>query len=134
MRKSLILASMALVFAVGAAMPKGISKLEYDAAVFVDDGPLLLAEGSGAGRAYPPCRSRSDDHCIQIRGRPARSARLTVDLPAMGGPYERIGPYPDCSRTIADECVQGFDRAPRPLRRAPPRRAAPAAEPETPGI
>lgn len=132
MRKSLILASMALVFAVGAAMPKGVSKLDYDAAVFVDDGPLLLAEASAVTRTYPPCRSRSDDNCIQIRGRPARSARLTVDLPAMGGPYERIGPYPDCSRTIADECVQRFDRARLPARRAG-RPAAPA-EPETPGI
>jgi hypothetical protein len=136
-KKSLILFGLALVFAVGAAAPKGVAKLGYDEAVFEDFAEPGLAEARGDSfRAYPPCRSRGQDRCIQTYERRVRAAMLPVDLPAMGGPYERAGPYPDCSRALTDECVQRFDRTPsrRQPRRAQPRRPAPPRELETPGI
>jgi hypothetical protein len=129
----LILFGAALALSVGAAAPMDIEKLDYDESVFVADGGELAGGKVQTARAYPPCRrGRADDHCIQLYERAVRQARLRVDLPAMGGPYERSGAYPDCSRIITDECVQRFDGASR--RRAPARRPAPPAEPETPGI
>jgi hypothetical protein len=136
-KKSLILFGAALVFAVGAAAPKSVAKLGYDEAVFEDFAEPTLAEGRGDDfRGYPPCRSRGQDRCIQAYERRVRAAMLPTDLPAMGGPYERVGPYPDCSRALTDECVQRFDRTPsRPQpRRAQHRRPAPPRELETPGI
>jgi hypothetical protein len=136
-KKSLILFGAALVFAVGAAAPKSVAKLGYDEAVFEDFAEPTLAEARGdAFRGYPPCRRRGQDRCIQTYERRVRAAMLPMNLPAMGGPYERVGPYPDCSRALTDECVQRFDRAPARSqpRRAPPRRPAPPRDLETPGI
>ena len=132
MRKSLILASAALVFGVAAASPRFISKLGYDDSVFT--AQTLDTAGYPAPRTYPPCRSRSDDNCIQLYERGVREAMRRERL-AMGGPADPRAAYPECSRLITDECVQRFDRAPRPARRAAPqRRPTPPAELETPGI
>jgi hypothetical protein len=132
-RKSLVLFGAALALSVGAAAPMDIDKLEYDESVLAADGGELAGGKVETARTYPPCRrGRADDNCIQLYERAVRQARLRVDLPAMGGPYERSAPYPDCSRIITDECVQRFDGASR--RRARTQRPAPSAEPETPGI
>ncbi len=136
MRKSLILASATLAFGVAAASPKMISKLSYDDSVFGGYARAQTIDTAGypAPRTYRPCRSRSDDNCIQLYERSVREAMRRQRI-AMGGPADPRGAYPECSRLITDECVQRFDRAPRPARRAAPqRRPTPPAELETPGI
>ena len=134
MRKSSILLGAALVFGVAAASPKMISKLAYDDSVLAGYAQARTVNTAGypAARTYRPCRSRSDDNCIQLYERSVREAMRRSERLAMGGPIEGRAGYPECSRLITDECVQRFDGASR--RRAPARRPAPPAEPETPGI
>ena len=145
MRKSLIIASSALLLAVGAAHP-GNPKLGYDDSIFQGSGgpyeevasvqPRLAYADTGG---YRPCRGRDDDRCIQLNERSVRVALArrarSEPRPAMGGPIEGRSDYPRCSRTLTDECVQRFDRG---RTSAPARRAAPgdgaSEEPSTPGI
>lgn len=144
MRKSLIVASSALLLAVGAAAPGG-PKLGYDLSAFEGvGGPYEEVTASAGGKvqaSYRPCRpGPGDDRCIQLYERRVRAALAgrarsrppaprQVELPAMGGPIEGRADYPLCSTTLTDECIQHFDRAPARGRRAPPREGA-----STPGI
>lgn len=137
MRKSTILLGATLVFGVAAASPKMISKLAYDDSVLAGYAQARTIDTAGypAARTYRPCRSRSDDNCIQLYERSVREAMRRSERLAMGGPIEGAAAYPECSRLITDECVQRFDRAPRPARRAaPPRRPVAPEELDTPGI
>jgi hypothetical protein len=138
MKKPLVLLFACLTLAV-AAKP-ALPKLDYDASVFRGTGgPIEQAQGDlvPAPTQYRACRSRSDDHCIQLNERSVRLALAAAPRPAMGGPIEGPNAYPHCSRVITDECVQLFDRAPHRARgRTPirPTRRAPAPDAETPGI
>jgi hypothetical protein len=143
MRKSLIVVSSALLFAVAAAGPGG-PKLGFDLEVFEGGRFDELAGGAPApvhAAAYPPCRSRGQDRCIQLYERrvalaharrggsqvPARAAPMA----AIGGPIESRSDYPRCSRVLTDECVQHFDSQPTAARN---RRTPERDGPSTPGI
>jgi hypothetical protein len=145
MRKSPILLCCFLLASVGAAVPKEKTQLGYDLEVGATGGPYEAAAAAPAPHnvsGYPPCRpGRGDDRCIQlyegrVRAALPRAAVRRAERPAMGGPIEGEASYPHCSRLITDECVQLFDRAPRPARpaRATTRRPAPPSEASTPGI
>ena len=140
MKKVLILFSSALLLAVGAALPKEKTALEYDETVFTGSGGPIEAGAAPAPTVggYPPCSRTVTDRCIQLYERAVRAAMpRQADRrsggPAVGGPVERRENYPSCTTLITDECVQLFDSAPR--RSAPQRRRpGPAVEAETPGI
>ena len=135
MRKSPGLLSLALVFGVGAAVPKEEARLRYDPAVGVGGPYEVVAAGEPVNASgYPPCSRTVTDRCIQLYERRVRAALPRRPSPAMGGPIEGPAGYPHCSRLITDECVQLFDRGPRPARAAPRRRPEPPREPSTPGI
>jgi hypothetical protein len=144
MKKPLILFAACLTLAV-AAKP-GARKLDYDSSVFGLGSdrayaPIRVVETARPVREYPPCRSRSDDNCIQMYERRVRAAAGRPALPrlAVGGPIEGPADYPHCSRVITDECVQAFDRTPyrgTTRRAAPPHRrpAAAKGDENTPGL
>ena len=137
MRKSPIFLCLALVLAVGAAVPKDkdAPTLAYDSSVGEPYQAVLSAPAGTSIAGYPPCRpGRGDDRCIQLYERRVQ-ASLRYRQPAMGGPIEGPAAYPACSRLITDECVQLFDRSPRrPGRPAARRQPAPSAEADTPGL
>jgi hypothetical protein len=64
MKKPLILAAFSAFVLVGAAYPD-TPKLAY--------GPVVAGDQAPATR-WRPCRSRSDDHCIQLYERGVRAA------------------------------------------------------------
>lgn len=74
MRDKLIFGGIVLFLAVGASLGSH-ARLDYDARVFAGLSPVLPTPSA----QYPPCRSRSDDRCIQLPAQaraPVARARL----------------------------------------------------------
>ena len=128
MRKSLIVAASALVFAVGAAADKSYPRLDYDFDMLDAVGGPYEEVAQPAPRAtYRPCRpGPGDDRCIQLYERGVRLAYARwlsegaepgkpLAETAVGGPVETRAGYPLCRRgSVEDRCIQRPGRSVAP--------------------
>ena len=148
MKRSLLILSSALLFAVAASVPP---KLSYSFTGFDRmDGPLDIppvrapAGGVTEAQVYPACRpGRGDDRCIQLYERRVRQAlapqRRTRTQKASVPAFRRTvaaarpaqGQGGPCMLTLTDDCIDRFDRE-REARASTP--ARPRETPSTPGI
>lgn len=157
MRKRLIVVSSMLFLGVAAAVPKltyRLGGLDNQILAGGDSGLQMLVrvKDQASATAYRPCRSRSDDHCIQVSERSIRMVRTPTAAPvrvaeaprpAPARPQRRVqtasfapppGPpvaFASCSTLITDDCVAAFDRMRNRVPTPRPRRTGTL---ETPGI
>lgn len=117
MRKQIVLGSLLLVFAVGAAGHRYSPQLAYDLEALDFTRAVSTQRPQLAERGYPVCRSRSEDRCIQLpRTRRARADRAPrLDYAQLLGPEVIFTSRTRRNSTPAGPRVRQSDRPAEPI-------------------